>query len=236
MSKLHRGPSLTDSKAMEIHCTRPSLTPTAPWDSCPGSRLGSGSSLHSGCNICRKEEMLYPVGRARGGCGRQSGQSPTHYTWEHSLPCLSSLQGVCKHGASSLRPTTILKQETVFQIRAVRLSLDQPLALPSILEARPLEAWLYVTVAHPCSVRIHFQACAQPGNFCAAVNTVWIHSSPDSRTLGMRHQAVTCGPWTPSLPSLAHTHLMASTGPRLVSPALRCSRWPCRGDTGARFL
>lgn len=49
---------LTDSKAMEIHCTRPSLTPTAPCDSCPGSRLGSGSSLHSGCNICRKEEML----------------------------------------------------------------------------------------------------------------------------------------------------------------------------------
>lgn len=52
------GRLLTDSKAMEIHCTRPSLTPTAPWDSCPGSRLGSGSSLHSGCNICRKEEML----------------------------------------------------------------------------------------------------------------------------------------------------------------------------------
>lgn len=49
---------LTDSKAMEIHCTRPSLTPTAPCDSWPGSRLGSGSSLHSGCNICRKEEML----------------------------------------------------------------------------------------------------------------------------------------------------------------------------------
>lgn len=49
---------LTDSKAMEIHCTRPSRTPTAPCDSCPGSRLGSGSSLHSGCNICRKEEML----------------------------------------------------------------------------------------------------------------------------------------------------------------------------------
>lgn len=51
-------PGLTDSKAMEIHCTRPSLTPTAPCDSCPGSRWGSGSSLHSGCNICRKEEML----------------------------------------------------------------------------------------------------------------------------------------------------------------------------------
>lgn len=42
---------LTDSKAMEIHCTLLSFTPTAPWESCPGRRFGSGRFLHSGCNI-----------------------------------------------------------------------------------------------------------------------------------------------------------------------------------------
>jgi len=34
--------TLTDSKAMESQRTFPRRRPTAPWDSCPGSRLGSG--------------------------------------------------------------------------------------------------------------------------------------------------------------------------------------------------
>jgi hypothetical protein len=125
ISTLHEAPRLTDSKAMEIHCTRPSLTPTAPWDSCPGSRLGSGSSLHSGCNICRKEEMLYPVGRSKEEVAAGKVVNPVHYTWVHIVTCLSSFQCVCKHRAVVIeRPTTHtwfpLRWKVAFWITAVK--------------------------------------------------------------------------------------------------------------------
>lgn len=51
---------LTDSKAMEIQCTRPPCIPTAPWDSCPGRRLGSGRDWHSGWRRGRMDVRLLP--------------------------------------------------------------------------------------------------------------------------------------------------------------------------------
>lgn len=51
---------LTDSKAMEIQCTRPPCIPTAPWESWPGRRLGSGRDWHSGWRRGRIDVRLLP--------------------------------------------------------------------------------------------------------------------------------------------------------------------------------
>ena len=51
---------LTDSKAMDSQRTLPPCIPTAPWDSCPGSRLGSGREWHSGWSRGRIDDSLLP--------------------------------------------------------------------------------------------------------------------------------------------------------------------------------
>ena len=45
---------------MEIQWTVPPCIPMAPWDSCPGSRLGSGREWHSGCIRGRMVDRLFP--------------------------------------------------------------------------------------------------------------------------------------------------------------------------------
>ena len=57
--------SLTDSKAMDSQRTFPPCIPTAPWESCPGSRLGSGREWQSGWSRGRIEDSLLP-GENRG--------------------------------------------------------------------------------------------------------------------------------------------------------------------------
>lgn len=55
-----RDEGLTDSKAMDNQRTLPPCIPTAPWESWPGSRLGSGREWQSGCSRGRTEDSLFP--------------------------------------------------------------------------------------------------------------------------------------------------------------------------------
>lgn len=50
---------------MDSQRTFPPCIPTAPWDSCPGSRLGSGREWHSGWRRGRMEDSLLPVRNSR---------------------------------------------------------------------------------------------------------------------------------------------------------------------------
>lgn len=64
---------LTDSKAIDSQRTFPPWMPTAPWESWPGSRFGSGRERHSGWSRGNTDESFLP------GEGRRKLAQPLNF-------------------------------------------------------------------------------------------------------------------------------------------------------------